>query len=113
MSETGDTTRLQPEALIMTHGARQFVIPPDFKGLFAIGRHSSCQILLDSTVVSRLHGCVRVAGAAYVYRDTSSNGTVLLDGHDETLVQQSEVVLPESGSLRIGAELLHFHRRPP
>lgn len=110
MSGGGDTTRVQPRALIVHHQGRDYVIPSHFGGLFAIGRGSSCQIVLDDSVVSRLHGCIRASGLDFVYRDTSSNGTILLDGHDETLIQESEVALPASGALKIGDAVLRFHR---
>lgn len=110
MSGTNHTTRIHTGALIVRYGEREFVIPAHFGGLFAIGRGASCQIVLDSSVVSRLHGCIRAGAGGFLYRDTSSNGTILLNGHDETLIQESEVPLPDAGALRIGDELLRFQR---
>lgn len=46
----------------------------------------------------------------YRYRDTSSNGTIVRHGHDETLVQEAEVGLAESGALQIGGAVLTFCR---
>lgn len=103
-------TRIFPDALVLNHAGRDYVVPPDFNGLFAIGRGTSCQIVLDSPVVSRLHGCIRVAHGGYAYRDTSSNGTVLMSGHDETLIHDREVTLPDAGALKIGNVLLAFCR---
>lgn len=108
MSEAGDPTMIQPHALVLSHAGRSYVVPPDFQGLFAIGRGASCQIVLDSSIVSRLHGCIRVANGGYRYRDTSSNGTVVINGHDETMVQEAEIELPEAGTLKIGDVLLAF-----
>lgn len=113
MSGDAERTQMQPRALVVSHAGRSYVVPPDYPGLFAIGRGSSCQIVIDSRVVSRLHGCIRVNNGRYSYRDTSSNGTVVTRGHDETLVYDSEVELPEAGALRIGDALLHFTTRPP
>jgi predicted component of type VI protein secretion system len=107
---TDERTRILPDALVLNHGGRDYIVPPDFRGLFAIGRGTSCQIVLDSPIVSRLHGCIRVARDGYSYRDTSSNGTVLMSGHDETLVHDKEVPLPEAGALKIGEVVLAFCR---
>lgn len=108
-----ERTRILHGALILNHAGRDYVVPPDFRGLFAIGRGTSCQIVLDSPVVSRLHGCIRIAKDDYTYRDTSSNGTVLISGHDETLIHDREVTLPEAGSLKIGDVILAFCRWSP
>jgi glycine betaine catabolism B len=111
MTEDAERTQIQPRALVVSYDGRDYVVPPDFQGLFAIGRGTSCQIVLDSRIVSRLHGCIRVTHGRYVYRDTSSNGTVVVKGHDETVVQDSEIELEESGLLRIGDTVLHFRTR--
>lgn len=112
MSHDTEATRIQARALVLRYAERDYVVPPDFHGLFAIGRGSSCQITVQSNIVSRLHGCIRVdADGRYSYRDTSSNGTIMIDGHDETLVQEEEVLLPESGVLKIGDTLLPFSHR--
>ncbi|HEX7037782.1 MAG TPA: FHA domain-containing protein [Pseudomonadales bacterium] len=105
-----ERTRILADSLILNHAGRDYVVPPDFRGLFAIGRGASCQIVLDSPVVSRLHGCIRIAKDAYAYRDTSSNGTILLTGHDETLIHDREVTLPDAGALKIGDVILAFCR---
>jgi len=106
-----EATRMQSRALILRHAGRDYVVPPDFNGLFSIGRSNSCQITLDSSIVSRLHGCIRVTGGTYVYRDTSSNGTVIIDGHDEILVHEAEIALPDAGALKVADVMLHFSCR--
>jgi predicted component of type VI protein secretion system len=111
MIEDPQRTRIRDQALVVSYAGRDYVVPPDFHGLFAIGRGASCQIVVDSMIVSRLHGCIRVSDDCFAYRDTSSNGTVLLAGHDETLVHDSEVALPETGALKIGDVMLPFSRR--
>jgi pSer/pThr/pTyr-binding forkhead associated (FHA) protein len=108
MTDDTDPTRIRPRALVVSYGGRDYVVPPDFHGLFAIGRGASCQITVDSKIVSRLHGCIRVTNGLYSYRDTSSNGTIVMTGHDETLVQEAEIELPEAGALKVGDVLLHF-----
>ena len=113
MNEEAERTQIHPRALVVSHAGRNYIVPPDFQGLFAIGRGSSCEIVLDSRIVSRLHGCIRVTNGRYSYRDTSSNGTVVTRGHDETLVHDEEVELPEAGALRIGDVMLHFTTQPP
>lgn len=108
MSNRTTRTQIQPKALVLRHAGHDYVVPADFHGLFAIGRGASCQIVLDSPIVSRLHGCIRVADQHFTYRDTSSNGTILMTGHDETLVHDREVALPDAGTLKIGDMLLSF-----
>jgi predicted component of type VI protein secretion system len=112
MTEDEDRTHIHPRALVVSYAGREYVVPPDFQGLFAIGRGASCQIVLDSKIVSRLHGCIRVTDGRYAYRDTSSNGTIVTLGHDETLVYDEEIDLPETGALRIGDLVLHFRTWP-
>lgn len=101
-SSTADQTRFVPASLIVSWSDQNFVIPPDFRGLVTIGRSASCQIHLDSTFASRLHGCFRYDHEHYHYRDMSTNGTVLYDGHEELLLHDEERLLPEHGELKIG-----------
>jgi hypothetical protein len=101
-TSTADQTRFVPASLIVSWADQSFVIPPDFRGLVTIGRSASCQIHLDSTFASRLHGCFRYDHEHYHYRDMSTNGTVLYDGHEELLLHDEERLLPEHGELKIG-----------
>lgn len=106
-------TRIVPSALVVTHAGRDSVIPPDFRGLVTVGRSESCQISIDSTFASRLHGCFRSGGDHYLYRDMSTNGTVIFDGHDELLLHGDEHRLPAVGELRIGDVALTFATERP
>ena len=101
-------TLIVPRALGVTTGTSEHLIPPDFRGLVSVGRSESCQICIDSTFASRLHGCLRTDGERFLYRDMSTNGTLLLGGHEELLVHDEEVSLLEKGSLRIGDVILEF-----
>lgn len=112
MNGGSDETLIHPGGLVVRCEGRDYVIPPDFRGLFAIGRGPMCEIVLDSQVVSRLHGCIRATESGFRYRDMSSNGTIVMDGHDEKLLHEDEVILPDSGALRIHGFLLAFRRQP-
>jgi pSer/pThr/pTyr-binding forkhead associated (FHA) protein len=94
--------------LIVTCAGKEYVIPTDYEGLATVGRGVSCQICVDSSFASRLHGCFRCTQEQFTYRDMSSNGTTLLEGHEEVLVHDDEVPLPKHGSLRIGDTVLSF-----
>ena len=106
-SET-DLTRIVPSALVVVGAGKSSIIPPDFDGLVTIGRSTTCQISVASDFVSRLHGCIRCAGDHYLYRDMSTNGTVLIDGHEELLIHDDEQRLPVAGELRMGDVSLSF-----
>lgn len=112
MTDRDADTLIHPNGLVVRCEGREYVIPSHFRGLFAIGRGPQCEIVLDSQVVSRLHGCIRATGSGFSYRDMSSNGTILLDGHDEKLLHDDEVSLPDQGALRIHDYLLAFRRQP-
>lgn len=105
-------TRLVLDALVVSQAGGQTVIPPDFRGLITVGRSATCQISVASTFASRLHGCFRRSGDHYLYRDMSTNGTILYDGHEEILLHDDERELPAVGELRIGDVTLSFSTQP-
>ena len=107
-SENDSHTLIVPRSLLVTNGTSEHLIPPDFRGLVSVGRSESCQICIDSTFASRLHGCLRTDGQLFLYRDMSTNGTLLLGGHEELLVHDEEVSLLPKGGLRIGDVVLKF-----
>ena len=97
-----DATVVLPAALVISCDEQKFLVPQDYMGLVTLGRGANCQVRLDSGVVSRLHGCFRTSSEGFHYRDLSSNGTTLLQDHEETLLHDDEVVLPARCALRIG-----------
>ncbi|MGI9327719.1 MAG: FHA domain-containing protein [Pseudomonadales bacterium] len=101
-------TSMLPQSLLIRCEEREHRIPPDYGGLFTIGRGESCQLQIESTYASRLHGCFRVCDGAFTYRDMSSNGTRLLVAHDEHIVHDEEVALANVGALRIGGVEIRF-----
>ncbi len=104
----GAETRIAPASMTIRWDDDAFRIPPDYGGLVTVGRGSECSIRLDSDFASRLHGCIRVTPEGYAYRDMSSNGTILIHGHDEVLVKDAETLLGASGRLRIGRVELSY-----
>ncbi len=101
-ADESDQTQMLPRSLVVHAQEQEFVIPQDYLGLVTIGRGTSCQIQLQSSFVSRLHGCLRSSAQQFYYRDLSSNGTTLLHGHEESLLRDVEVPLPAQCSLRVG-----------
>ena len=101
-----DATLMLPSALVISCDGNDFLVPQDFMGLVTLGRGANCQIRLDSSFVSRLHGCFRSSSEGFHYRDLSSNGTTLLQGHEEALLHDDEVVLPAQCALRVGDRIV-------
>ncbi len=101
-------TEFLPATLKLTFSGRGLQVPADFDGLIAVGRSSSCQVQLVSDYVSRLHGCFQVTAEGFSYRDMSRNGTVLVQGHEEIVLHESETLLTGAGSLRVGDQQVGF-----
>ncbi len=102
-------TILLPAMLSIEYNGQQSKIPAKFDGLIAVGRSSHCQIQLASNYVSRMHGCFQATAEGFSYRDTSQNGTVLVQGHEEIVLHESEVLLTGRGVLHIGDQVLSFN----
>jgi hypothetical protein len=94
--------------ITLSDAETEVLVPYGFSGLVTVGRSDSCQIHLNSTYVSRMHGCFRWLAMGFRYRDMSQNGTVLIQRHEEIIVHNDEVILEGSGSLRMGDFLLSF-----
>ena len=108
LDQDDPATSLLPRSLVISYGSKTIRIPQDFGGLVTIGRGNSCDIVIESDFASRMHGCFRTNGTRFSYRDMSSNGTVLLEGHEEVLLHDTEANLSRPGALRIGGVSLNF-----
>ena len=58
-----------------------------------IGRAPSCDIIVNDPNVSRIHAEMSVEGGQYVYRDVSTNGTIV-NGHK--IINEKVFVVPYS-----------------
>jgi hypothetical protein len=107
-----EETRFLPGSLAVSWSGGRVVVPVDFGGLVTVGRSPTCQVTIESSFASRLHGCIRSAAGVWLYRDMSRNGTVLYDGHEELLIQDAECELADGVELRIGDQSLRVARNP-
>ncbi|MDR1500462.1 MAG: FHA domain-containing protein [Tannerellaceae bacterium] len=73
-----------------------------------VGRDNSCDIVINNSRISRIHGQISLNGSSYVYRDSSSNGTringVILNRGGERAVAPGDSVLLSD------AEALPWHK---
>ena len=111
-SNFADDTTVLSESLHIQYGEKQVLMPREFSGLITIGRGTSCQIQIESGLVSRMHGCFRWLGDAFSYRDMSQNGSVLIQKHEEVLVHNTEVELAGTGVIRVGDASVSFSNTP-
>lgn len=72
-----------------------------------IGRDSSCDIVINNARVSRMHGVITLQNNNYVYRDNSTNGTVV----NGVLVKKSEINVKIGDSIMLASdEPIQWHK---
>ncbi|MFR9651727.1 MAG: FHA domain-containing protein [Rikenellaceae bacterium] len=72
-----------------------------------IGRDSSCDIVINNPRVSRMHGVFTLQNNNYVYRDNSTNGTVV----NGVLVKKSEINVKIGDSIMLASdEPIQWHK---
>lgn len=71
-----------------------------------IGRDPSCDIIVNEDSVSRLHGELVVDRMVTLYRDTSSNGTLV----SSDFVRGREVSIRSGDSIQVGGTVLRYLR---
>jgi pSer/pThr/pTyr-binding forkhead associated (FHA) protein len=75
--------------------------------VITIGRDESCDIVINNPRVSRVHANIFRQGQAYVYRDSSSNGTRI----NGLLLRQSDMrISPGDSVLLADTEPLPWHK---
>ena len=72
-----------------------------------IGRSSTCDIVINDPGVSRVHAEISLAGGQYVFRDVSTNGSVI-SGHK--LLNERQIVVPDSRILLAGSIPLPWNK---
>lgn len=71
--------------------------------LMALGRDSSCDLVIKDQKASRQHARIEKRGVQYFYVDRSSNGTYVAFGKGpETLIKNGEVLLVGQGTIGFG-----------
>ncbi len=84
-------------------GWREEIHVPDAVSL-VVGRDSSCDVVLPSPAVSRVHLRVRLVHEGLSVIDQSSNGT----GVGAESIHDSEMLLPDEAELRVGPYVLRI-----
>jgi hypothetical protein len=102
------STVFLPGTLMLRYGGCTAAVPAGFPGMFTVGRSPDCNVITDSSFISRRHGHFRAVGGAFEYRDTSRNGTLLKAPEGERLIHGEAVELPESGQLMVGDLTIEF-----
>jgi adenylate cyclase len=88
--------------LKLTYGGDSFVIEP--AGSLKLGRGKDNDVVVKSSLASRMHARIYGRGANFVIVDQSSNGTFLLvDGNtNEMRLRREEAVMGERGYIGLG-----------
>jgi pilus assembly protein CpaF len=71
-----------------------------------LGRDVTCDVVLNSPMVSRRHLCIRNSEGELYVRDDSNNGTMM----GQTLLRRSECLLPEHERFQVGPYVLAARR---
>ncbi len=89
-------------SILLTHAGRTYTIAQRGNP-FLVGRDSSCQLVVETTMASRQHASVEWRRGKFVLADRSTNGTfVLPDGGSAIHLRREELVLQGSGSIGFG-----------
>jgi adenylate cyclase len=88
--------------LKLSYGGDTVVVEPS--GSLTVGRDKSNDLVIQSTLASRVHARISGRGGYFVIADLSSNGTfVLVDGHARELaLHREEATLGERGLIGLG-----------
>jgi class 3 adenylate cyclase len=88
--------------LKITYGGESVVVEPS--GSVRLGRDRANDVVVPSTLASRVHARIYGRGGSFVIIDQSSNGTfVMIDGHTrEIRLRREEAVLGERGYIGLG-----------
>jgi hypothetical protein len=103
------------DQLFLRYNDQEFVLDGN-RQAFKIGRQLDCDLVLNSTSSSRVHGTIERRLDRFVYVDRSANGTfVTLEDQIEFFVRHKELLLFGHGQLSLGtpswvkgAELVRF-----
>lgn len=71
---------------------------------YLVGRHSSCDLILDSPDVSRLHGRLISRQGTYYYNDLASSGGSWIN--NEAAIANTDYALKPNDTLRLGSYLM-------
>jgi len=92
----------QPAQLVLAGGGQPIMLA---QPVTALGRASTCQVVLEDEFASRHHAEIVLRADAYWLRDCQSKNGVLVDGQ----LVRDEVRLTDGASIQIGSTRLIFH----
>jgi adenylate cyclase len=102
LSRSALKARLREWILKLTYGGDTIVVEPS--GSIKLGRDKTNDVVVNSSLASRVHARIYGRGGNFVIADQSSNGTyVLVDGNSRELtLRREETVLGERGYIGLG-----------
>jgi hypothetical protein len=90
--------------VVLHHGGRTFTIAQPGNP-FLIGRDSSCQLVVATSMASRQHASIESRRGKFVLADRSTNGTfVVPEGGRSIHLRREEFVLQGSGWMSFGEQ---------
>jgi adenylate cyclase len=91
-------------SVLLHHGGRLFIIAQQANP-FLIGRETSCQLIVATTMASRQHASIEWRRGKFVLMDRSTNGTfVVPEGGLPIHLRREEFVLQGSGWIGFGEQ---------
>lgn len=90
--------------LRLSYGAQRLDVDLNRSTDWTIGRQSTCDLVLDTQVASRVHAVIKYQRGKFVLFDQSTNGTyVYPQTQQELYIRREEMPLSGSGAISFGA----------
>jgi pSer/pThr/pTyr-binding forkhead associated (FHA) protein len=98
------TPQEEAGCVVVHYGGRTFTIAQQGNP-FLVGRDSSCQLVVTTTMASRQHASIEWRRGKFILSDRSTNGTfVLPEGGRPIHLRREEFVLQGAGLLGFGEQ---------
>lgn len=102
VSECRPRSDARATRLALTYRDRRFAVGTG-NGRFAIGRDTSCDLVLDGQLISRHHAVIEAKRDKFYLQDYSTNGTfVCYDRHHPVFLRRESVQLLGDGVISLG-----------
>jgi len=93
------------QELILEYNGRTYTINSKGNSL-QLGRSNTCDIVVDTGLVSRFHASIRVKRGSFVLVDQSTNGTYVQTNDGNTrYLRRDELVLQRDGLISLGKKI--------
>jgi adenylate cyclase len=96
------SSREPPRRFELLAGDRSWTVPSNDQ--LSVGRVPPCEVVVTSSLVSRLHARVREENRVFLLEDLSTNGTFVLGDGDcqPRFLRRGEMRLPDAGLIGLG-----------